>query len=120
MTRLTPTLAPLLLCCLCGCGGGSSSGQKQYTMVTELVAAEDIPAGTLVKVEQFRPGKLYYKGEKPKSGPTFEEWPPALFPSEWLGTLAGKKLVRELKKDEKLKIEDLTEPDGSPFRKPVD
>jgi hypothetical protein len=119
MMNKAPT-GPLLVltaCCLGGCAGGGIN--KQYEMVPELVAAEDISAGTIIKEGQFRTGKLYYKkGERPGTGPKFEEAPDDLFPGNMIAILAGKKVTRALKKGEVAKIGDIAESDGSPFVQP--
>jgi hypothetical protein len=111
-----PLLA-LTACCFGGCAGGGRN--KQHEMVAELVAAEDIPAGTIITEGQFRTGELYYrKGEKPETGPKFEEAPDDLFPGNMIGLLVGKKVTRALKKGEVAKTGDIAESDGSPIIQP--
>jgi hypothetical protein len=110
----------IMIGCLTGCGSSHTpSSTNEFEMVSELVATQEIPAGTTVKDGLFRAGKLYYmKGQKPKTGPQFEEAPEDLFPSN-LTVLEGKKVVRAIKKGETLKIGDIAESDGSPLRLPT-
>ena len=118
----------LLAICLGGCGGSPNGGasvqavnnSNQAEATVELLAKEDIAAGTVILDGSilFKLGKIYYvKGYKPPPNvlPVFPEAPDDLFPGGYLGILKGRKVSRALKKDETVKKGDIVERDDKPF-----
>ncbi|MFO0807929.1 MAG: hypothetical protein U0746_04845 [Gemmataceae bacterium] len=103
--------------CLVGC---ASPPPPKTEIVSELVAAREIPAGTTIdrSNDLFHYGRLYYKGEKPKQSPLLSPLPLGVFPGAWMGMMEGKKVARSLKKGETVRMSDIVESDDSPFQVP--
>jgi predicted homoserine dehydrogenase-like protein len=93
-----------------GCNSPTTHTVKETEMVVEMVAVKDIAAGMTIDNSQelFKAGKLHEKGKEPEG----------IFLDNWSGLLKGKKVSRDLKKGEVVKLSDIVEADGSPFRPP--
>src|SRR5918993_2973991 len=101
--RLIHLMSLLLVACLCGCIESVDIAPVEFrrpgeaytetmVMVTETVAARDIPAGTVIEG-----GSLFDSGRYLEES----EAPADIVPHHWL--LSGKKLARDVKKGEVIK-----------------